>query len=382
MPTTRCYYEVLSVARDASGDEIKRAYRRLAMKYHPDRNPDDPKAEANFKEAAEAYEILGDDERRRMYDRYGHEGLRQRPGHDFRTMNPDDIFSMFSDIFEGMGMGGGSARQRSARGYDLEYQLDITLEDAFAGTEEELTFTRVDVCSDCSGSGAAPGSTPDTCSTCSGQGQVAQAGLGGMFRMVTACPTCRGKGKIVSDPCTGCDGRGRCTVERKLSVRIPAGIHHGQAVRLAGEGEPPPAEVDPAGNGRRGDLHVMVRIEQHDRFEREGNDLMVLVPVNFTQLAMGAEVEVPTLDTPEPHLLHVPAGTQNGELFRIPDRGMPDLRNGRTGDLVAVLHLVVPRHLTEDQRTLLKQYAETEDVVVSADPPGFWTRIKDAVRGH
>jgi len=381
MSTTRCYYEVLSVERNASGDEIKRAYRRLAMKYHPDRNPDNPEAEANFKEAAEAYEILGDAERRRMYDRYGHEGLRQRPGHDFRTMNPDDIFSMFSDIFEGMGGGRGS-RRRSARGYDLEYQLDITLEEAFSGTEQDITFTRVDVCNDCVGTGAAPGSSPEVCSTCNGQGQVAQAGLGGMFRMVTACPSCRGKGTVVSDPCTGCDGRGRRTVDRSLSVRIPAGIHHGQAVRLAGEGEPPPPEVDPAGQGRRGDLHVMVRITDHERFEREGDDLMVLVPVNFTQLAMGADIEVPTLDAPEPHTLHVPPGTQNGELFRIPEKGMPDLRGGRKGDLIAVLHLVVPRHLTEDQRSLLKQYAETEDVAVDADPPGFWTRIKEAVRGH
>ncbi len=378
MPTTRCYYEVLSVTRDASGDEVKRAYRRLAMKYHPDRNPGDTAAEASFKEAAEAYEIIGDPERRRMYDQYGHEGLRQRPGH---AMNPDDIFSMFSDIFEGMG-GGRGGRRRHVRGYDLEYQLDITLEEAFAGVERDITFTRLDVCSDCDGDGSAPGSSPETCTTCGGNGQVAQAGLGGMFRMVTACPACRGKGKVVSDPCRGCDGRGRRSVERKLSAKIPAGIHSGQAVRLSGEGEPPPPEVDPAGNGQRGDLHVLVRVEQHEQFERNGDDLMVLVPVNFTQLAMGADIEVPTLDSPEPHCLHVPPGTQNGELSRIPNRGMPNLRSGRPGDLVAVLHLVVPRNLSETQRDLLKQYAETEDVAVDAEPPGFWTRIKEAVRGH
>ncbi|HCA38900.1 MAG: molecular chaperone DnaJ [Phycisphaerales bacterium] len=378
MPTTRCYYEVLSVTRDASGDEVKRAYRRLAMKYHPDRNPGDTAAEASFKEAAEAYEIIGDPERRRMYDQYGHEGLRQRPGH---AMNPDDIFSMFSDIFEGMG-GGRGGRRRHVRGYDLEYQLDITLEEAFAGVERDITFTRLDVCSDCDGDGSAPGSSPETCTTCGGNGQVAQAGLGGMFRMVTACPACRGKGKVVSDPCRGCDGRGRRSVERKLSAKIPAGIHSGQAVRLSGEGEPPPPEVDPAGNGQRGDLHVLVRVEQHEQFERDGDDLMVLVPVNFTQLAMGADIEVPTLDSPEPHCLHVPPGTQNGELSRIPNRGMPNLRSGRPGDLVAVLHLVVPRNLSETQRDLLKQYAETEDVAVDAEPPGFWTRIKEAVRGH
>ena len=378
MSTTRCYYEVLSVTRDASGDEVKRAYRRMAMKFHPDRNPGDSAAEASFKEAAEAYEILGDPERRRMYDQYGHERLRQRPGH---AMNSDDIFSMFSDIFEGMG-GGRGGRRRQVRGYDLEYQLDMTLEEAFDGVERKITFTRLDVCSDCDGDGAAPESTPETCSTCRGNGQVAQAGLGGMFRMVTACPACHGKGTVVSDPCRSCDGRGRRSVERKLSAKIPAGIHSGQAVRLTGEGEPPPPEVDPAGHGQRGDLHVLVRIEQHEKFERDGDDLMVLVPVNFTQLAMGAEIGVPTLDSLEPHTLHVPAGTQNGELFRIQSRGMPQLRTSRPGDLVAVLHLVVPRHLTDSQRDLLKQYAETEDVAVDADAPGFWTRIKDAVRGH
>ena len=379
MSTTRCYYEVLSVARDASADDVKRAYRRMAMKHHPDRNPNDAAAEASFKEAAEAYETLGDAERRRMYDRYGHEASRQQAGH---AMNPDDIFSMFSDIFEGMGGAGGGRRRRPSRGYDLEYQLELSLEEAFSGIDRDISFTRLDVCGDCHGDGSAPGSTPETCTTCGGNGQVAQAGLGGMFRMVTACPACRGKGRVVSDPCRGCDGRGRRSVERKLSVRIPAGIHTGQAVRLAGEGEPPQAEVDPAGSGQRGDLHVLVRIEDHDRFERDGNDLMVLVPVNFTQLALGADVDVPTLDSPEPHVLRAPSGTPNGELFRIDGRGMPDLRSGRPGDLVAVLHLVVPRHLTDDQRDLLKQYAETEDVAVDADPPGFWTRIKDAVRGH
>lgn len=383
MPTTRCYYEVLSVSRDAAGDEIKRAYRRMAMKYHPDRNPDDSAAEANFKEAAEAYEILGDPERRRIYDQYGHDGLNQRPGHDFRSMNPDDIFSMFSDIFEGMGFGSPrGGRQRQARGYDLEYALDVSLEESFTGVERDVTFTRSDVCDECRGDGSAPGSSPETCTTCNGQGQVAQAGLGGMFRMVTACPACRGKGRVVTDPCTTCDGRGRRPTKRNLTVRIPAGVHNGQAVRVAGEGEPPPVEADPTGSGQRGDLHVLVRIAEHERFERDGDDLMVLVPVSFAQLAMGAEVEVPLLEADDGHMLKVAAGTQNGELIRIPGRGMPNLRSGRRGDLVAVLHLVVPRSLTERQRELLSEFAETEDVSVSEHPPSFWERIKDAVRGH
>ena len=384
MSTTRCYYEVLSIERQASGEDIKRSYRRLAMKFHPDRNPDDPAAEARFKEAAEAYEVLSDPDRRRMYDQFGHDGLKQRPGHDFRSMNPDDIFSMFSDIFEGMGFAGGGRgrRSRAVRGYDLEYPLEITLEEAFEGTDREITFTRVDVCVDCGGDGAAPGSTPVTCSTCSGAGQVAQAGLGGMFRMVTACPACRGSGRVVSDPCSTCDGRGRRGAERVLNVHIPAGIRDGQTVRLSGEGEPPPPEVDPAGEGQRGDLHVLVRVAQHEKFEREGDDLMVLVNVSYSQLALGGDIDVARLDSPEPHALHVPAGTQNGEMFRIKGLGMSTLRGGRRGDLVAVLHLVVPRHLTETQRELLMEFAETEQVDVDEKPPGFWTRIKDAVRGY
>ncbi len=377
MPTTRCYYEVLSVSRDASGDEIKRSYRRLAMKFHPDRNPDNPEAESKFKEAAEAYEVLSDSERRSTYDRFGREGLRGRPGHDFNSMRPDDIFSMFNDIFEGMG--GGRSRRASSRGYDLETEVDLELEDVLEGADRDVSFTRMDVCEACDGSGAEPGTQPESCSTCGGQGKVAQAGLGGMFRMVTACPACSGRGSVVTSPCEACSGNGRSPVDRKLTVRIPRGIHDGQAVRVAGEGEPPGSEAGMG--GRRGDLHVGVRIAPHEYFERDGNDLLLLQPVAFTQLALGGDIDVFMLGTDEPHTLHVKAGTQPGDLIRIKDGGLPDLRSGRRGDLVVVLKLVVPRKLDDKQRQLLVEYAAGEATPVDEHAPSMWGRIKDAFRG-
>ena len=380
MPTTRCYYEVLSVARDATGDDIKRSYRRLAMKFHPDRNPDDTEAESRFKEAAEAYEVLSDADRRRRYDRHGREGLRGRPGHDFNSMRPDDIFSMFNDIFEGMG-GRGQSRTASARGFDLETEVDLSLDEVLTGAEREVSFTRMDVCTTCTGSGAAAGTRPEPCGTCGGQGKVAQAGLGGMFRMVTACPACRGRGSVVTSPCTECSGQGRCPVDRRLSVRIPAGIHDGQAVRVASEGEPPSAEVDPAGSGVRGDLHVVVRISGDDRFEREGTNLLLVQAVAFTQLALGGDVDVPLLGEDEPHVLHLKAGTQPGDLMRIKDKGTPDLRSGSRGDLIVVLKLVVPRTLDQKQRDLLGEYAQLESTPVDDKAPSMWNRIKDAFRG-
>lgn len=383
MATTRCYYEILNVERTASGDEVKRAYRRLAMKYHPDRNPGDVEAESSFKEAAEAYEVLSDAERRQAYDRFGRDGLRSRPGHDFRTMHVEDIFSMFDDIFGG-NFGGGRSRGRQAvRGYDLETEVILTLEEVLKGTKTEVIFSRVDVCDICEGTGARPGSTPETCKTCGGGGQVEQAGLGGMFRMVTNCPTCRGRGTIVTDTCDDCRGQGRVSIERRLSVRVPAGIHDGQAVRLTGEGEPPPVQADPSGSGGRGDLHVVCRVETHEQFERDGDDLIVAVPVSFSQLALGAQIQVPVLDEGEDGTeIAVPAGTQHGALFRMNGRGLPGLRSSNRGDLVAVLQIIVPRELDDSQRELLSQYAETEDIEVHATNPSFWNRIKDAVAGR
>jgi molecular chaperone DnaJ len=247
MPSTRDYYEILGVSREEAPEEIKRAYRRLAMKYHPDRNPGDAEAEARFKECAEAYEILSDPERRARYNKFGHAGLRGTPHHDFRTMNVEDIFSMFTDIFGGGFNAGPRGRQRGVpRGYDLETEVELTLKDVLTGTTRDVEFQRLDVCGHCGGNGAKPGSVPSTCQTCGGHGQVAQAGLGGMFRMVMACTDCGGRGKVVLDKCPDCRGRGRVPVKRLLSVKVPAGVQSGQAVRVAGEGEPPAPELSPA----------------------------------------------------------------------------------------------------------------------------------------
>ena len=376
MTTTRCYYEVLSVERTASGSEIKRSYRRLAMKYHPDRNPGDEAAEISFKECAEAYEVLSDPDRRARYDQFGHEGLRSTPGHDFNRMNVEDIFSMFNDIFGGGG-GGGRQRRGPARGYDLETSVEITLEETLEGTSREVEFRRLDVCQPCEGSGAKAGTKPMKCPACKGVGQVEQAGLGGMFRMVTACPSCRGRGEVVAEHCPDCRGRGRVSVQRTLEVKIPKGIRHGQVIRIQGEGEPPRPEDQPDGSGPRGDLHVVVGIEDHPKFQRDEDDLVTVVPMAFAQAALGATVDVGLLGggTTE---VKIEPGTQHGEILRLPDLGCPNLRRPeQRGDLVAILQLVVPRKLDETQRELLTQFAETEEIDVDHATAGFWSRIKN-----
>ena len=381
MPTTRDYYEILNLPNTASEAEIKRAYRRLAMMNHPDRNPGNPEAETRFKESAEAYEVLSDPERRAIYNKYGRAGLRSTPGHDFQSMHAEDIFSMFEDIFGGAFGGGSRRRQRGGvpRGYDLETEVEVTLEEVLAGTSRDVEFKRLDVCQTCSGEGAKPGTTRSPCTGCGGSGQVAQTGFGGMFRMVTACRQCGGRGKVITEKCPDCRGQGRVSIRRKLDVKIPAGIHDRQAVRVAGEGEPPPAELSPAGQGIRGDLHVLVRVRPHDRFERDGDHLLMAVPVAFTQAALGAEVEIPTLDGAT--TLCVPAGTQHGALFRIQNKGLPGLRSGKRGDLVAIAQLVVPRKLTDAQKKLLGDYAQTENLDDSASNPSLWAKFKDVVSG-
>ena len=377
MPTTRDYYEILSVTKDSSVDDIKRSYRRLAMKFHPDRNPGNPQAEQRFRESAEAYEVLSDPERRTIYDQYGHAGLRSTPVHDFR--NVEDIFSMFEDIFGGQ-FGGGRRRSRGTpRGYDLETEVEVTLTEVLTGTEREVDFRRLDVCQTCGGDGAKPGTKRVTCSTCGGNGQVAQSGFGGMFRIVTTCRHCQGRGKVITHKCPDCRASGRVSIKRKLSVKIPPGIQDRQAVRVTGEGEPPPPEANAAGQGIRGDLHVLVRVRPHDRFERDGDHLLVAVPIVFTQAALGAEIEVPTVEGST--MLRIAPGTQHGALFRIPEQGLPNLRTGRRGDLVIVAQLVVPEKLTDTQRTLLRDYAETEELDVERDNPSLWEKIKDAVSG-
>jgi len=386
MAVTRDYYEILNVERSASGDEIKRAYRRLAMKYHPDRNPGDKAAETKFKECAEAYEVLADGDRRARYDKYGHAGLRGTPGHDFSSMHAEDIFSMFNEIFGGMGSFGAGTRSRSgrgrvARGYDLETEVEITLEEVLSGAERDVEFKRLDVCNTCKGSGGKPGVEPIICPMCRGQRQVARAELGGMFRMVTTCPQCTGRGTLISEKCPDCRGAGRISVKRKLTVRIPPGISDGQAVRVSGEGEPPPPDQSPSGAGQRGDLHVVVRVRQHKVFERDGNHLVLVAPVGFSQAALGATIELPTLEG-DAITFTVPQGTQHGRIMRVEKRGLPDLRSKERGDLVVIVQLVVPKKLSEQQRRLLEQYAETEHVEVAAEQPRWWEKLRDAFSGE
>lgn len=382
MTATRCYYEVLSINRNAESAEVKRAYRRLAMKFHPDRNPDDAEAERSFKECAEAYEVLSDPQKRQTYDRFGHEGLRGRghAAHDFTTMNVEDIFSMFNDILGGSGGSfGGRSKSRHHRGFDLETDVEISFEEVLTGTQRNVEFDRLAVCETCSGNGAKPGTSPQTCPTCQGQGKVAQAGLGGMFRMVSACPACHGRGSVVTEKCEDCRGSGRTAIHRKIRVKIPAGIHNGQAVRVAGEGEPPAPELSQDGSGTSGDLHVIVRVEADSRFERDGDHLLRVIPVAFTQLALGATIEVESID--KTHNFDIPGGTQPNEIFRISGAGLPDLRTNKRGDLVIVVRLAVPNKLSDEQRALLEEYAKTEHIPVHEGETSFWEKLKDVVTG-
>ncbi|MEM9790832.1 MAG: molecular chaperone DnaJ [Planctomycetota bacterium] len=372
MAVTRDYYEVLGVEKTADGTTIKSAYRRLAMKYHPDRNPDDVEAEARFKECAEAYEVLSDDAKRQRYDQYGHAGLRGQAGHDFGSMGAEDIFSMFSDIFgEAFGGGGGRRRGRGGaqRGYDLETVAEVTLEEVAVGVEREIEFTRQDTCSTCNGTGGKPGTEPITCVTCGGVGQVQQAGLGGMFRMVTTCPACGGAGKSYAEPCPDCRGKGTMPLKRTLTLKVPAGIRDGQVIRVSGEGEPG------KGGGPRGDLHVVVRVAEHELFERRDDDLVLRMPVSFAQAALGATLHVPGIDG-EKRDVTIKKGTQHGTVLTVRDAGLPNLRSGQPGDLHAVMMIEVPTKLSAKQEELLRAYAATEEHDVLPESKGFWDRIK------
>jgi molecular chaperone DnaJ len=371
----RDYYEVLGVERQATEQQIKSAYRKLALKFHPDRNPGDKKAEEAFKEAAEAYAVLADAQKRSMYDRFGHAGV-NASGAGAAGFDPT-IFADFSDIFSGLGdmfgfgdiLGGGRRRRGGPqRGSDLRYDLEITFEESAEGTETSIIVPREETCETCSGSGAAPGTSPETCAQCRGTGQLRYQQ--GFLTVARPCSNCRGTGRTIAKPCTSCRGAGRITQERKLTVKIPAGIATGQQMRLSGEGE------HGVLGGPPGDLYVVVHVQEHPVFHREGDDLYCELQIHFPTLALGGTVKVPTLDEHED--LSIPAGTQPGARFRIRGKGMPNVSGRGRGDLHVIARAAVPKKLTREQKQILEQLAATmppQAESVEEEKP-FFERVK------
>ncbi len=382
----RDYYDVLGIAKGASPDEIKKAYRTKAKELHPDRNSDNPKAEAQFKEANAAYEVLKDADKKAAYDRYGHAafeggmgGSNGRAGGGFGS-GQGDFSSAFSDVFDDLfgdfmgGRGGQTGGRRAARGSDLRYNLRVTLEDAFSGLQKSINVPTSVACDACSGSGAEGGGEPSTCPTCSGMGKVrAQQGF---FTVERTCPTCSGLGQIIKNPCTKCRGAGRVEKERTLSVNIPAGVETGTRIRLAGEGE--------AGmrGGPSGDLYIFIEVKEHDLFERDGANLFCRVPVSMSTAALGGSIEVPTIDGGRGRV-QVPAGSQSGRQMRLRNKGMPPLRGGGAGDMIIELAVETPVNLTSRQKELLREF---EDLSENNNPESstFFSSVKsfwDSMKG-
>ncbi len=350
----RDYYEILNISRDAGDDEIKKAYRKLAMQFHPDRNPGDKESEEKFKEASEAYEVLRDREKRHLYDQYGHEGLQGTGFSGFSGF--DDIFSSFGDIFEDFfSFGSGSRRRnRPVQGSNLRYNLELTLEEAFSGKEEVIEFQKWGACNTCDGTGITPGSEPQMCGTCGGKGQVIRSQ--GFFQIKTTCPSCNGRGRIIKDPCTDCSGRGKIQVERSINLKIPPGVDTGSQLRLRGEGE--------AGElgGPPGDLFVVMHVKEHNLFKREGNHLYCEIPVSFVQAALGDTITIPVLGDEEIYDMEIPHGTQPGDIISIPDKGMPGINSKKRGQLLVKLDVKIPKKLSKKQRELLEEFAKTEGI--------------------
>ncbi len=373
MASKRDYYDVLGVAKDAAAGEIKKAYKKLALANHPDRNPGDDEAIERFKEAAEAYEVLNDPDKRARYDRFGHAGLeRSSGGAQFHDIG--DIFEHFSDIFEGFGFFGNRPHGRGTgprRGSHLRSSLTITLVEAARGCEREISIKRPKTCQTCGGTGAEPGTVAEACDYCGGQGQVVQAQ--GFFRVQTTCPACRGAGHVIRHKCTTCGGSGRENETVTLAVKVPPGVDTGMQLCLRGEGEPG------QGGGPRGDLFVDIRVKPHSLFEREGAHLTCRIPITYTQATLGATLEVPLIQGTKE--LEIPPGTQPGDVFRLRGQGMPDPHGGRPGDLHVEVQLVVPKHLEPDHEELLRQLAEHEKTQVNPHHKSWLEKLKELVTG-
>ncbi len=368
----RDFYDILGVERSAGEDEIKRAYRKLAFEFHPDRNPDNPEAEATFKEAAAAYDILRDSEKRQRYDQFGHAGMEGNGFSGFSTN--EDIFGAFSDIFgEVFGFAGGRRGGSRARaGSDLRYNLTVSFREAATGTEVELQIPKDVPCDECGGSGAKKGTTAQSCRQCGGTGHVQQAQ--GFFRISVTCPVCRGQGQIIVDPCAHCSGRGIIRETRALSVRIPAGIDSGSRLRLRGEGEAG------AYGGPSGDLYVVVSVESDKVFGRQGQDLTVRQEISFVQAALGEKIEVPTLD--EPVIMDIPKSTQSGEVFRLRGMGLPHPGTAHKGDLLIEVRVLTPTHLSRQQEELLREFCKLENEKPMKKAKDFFKKTMDKVMGE
>lgn len=366
----RDYYEVLGVGRQASADELKRAFRKIAMESHPDRNPDDAAAAARFKEANEAYAVLSDPSRRRSYDLFGHSAtdFGGGPAVDFTDMPFGDLF----ETFFGGGVGSRARRERATRGDDLRYDMTITFEEAFTGVERSIDVPRLAVCERCTGSGAEPGTGVDTCGTCGGSGQVrrAQQSIFGSVVTASTCPTCGGAGRLLKNPCSECRGQGRVQRTRKLAVKIPAGVDTGSQIRLSGEGE--------AGirGGSPGDLYVVLRVKPHPQLARRDRDVIYELRVNMMQAALGDRIEVPTLEGPVE--IDIPPGTQYGQSFRLAGRGMPDVRGGRRGDEYVLVQVIVPKDLSAEQKAHLRKIGGLTGKPEKISK-GFFEKLRDAI---
>jgi len=380
MPETkRDYYEILGVAREATEEEIKKAYRKMAVKYHPDKNPGNKEAEEKFKELGEAYEVLVDANKRAAYDRFGHGAFQQGggPGAGGGGGGFHDPFDVFREVF-GAGGGGsgifgdifgeafGGGRGQSGRGADLRYDLEITLEEAVSGCEKDVTLRKLENCESCAGSGAAKGSKSVSCPTCRGAGKVSVSR--GFFNMVQTCPRCHGSGVVIERPCTSCSGEGRSEKSTKVKIRVPAGVDSGSRLRSPGLGE---AGIRGGGSG---DLYIVIHVREHALFHRDHNDLLCEVPISFVKAALGGEIIVPTLEGKAS--LKIPAGTPSGKTFRLRGKGVPDLRGGARGDLNIHVHIEVPKKLNAEQRKKLEDFAAVCDEETNPDSKSFFDKAR------